>query len=79
MRTVRRPDQWCGPCPMCGAVGWEEWPHPEGQPCPLKEQVDRAYIEKLEAERAYYERASFSTMDMSDLANQLSKILPADE
>lgn len=71
----RPTEQWCGPCSICGAVGWGKWPHPEGEPCPQKVFIDEAYVAMLDAQRAYYERAAFSSVDFGELLRQASEHL----
>ena len=64
MNPIRRQGEWCGPCSVCGAVAWERWPHPEGEPCPRKVAIDDAYIAMLDAQRMSFLRSGVAVEEM---------------
>lgn len=53
-------EAYVGPCSVCGAVADGEWPHPLGEPCPIRLRESDAYIAKLEAEASYWSRAEMT-------------------
>ena len=62
-----------GPCPVCASMGAGQPPHGWEQPCPIVVARENAYIEKLEAERAYYERAAFTAVDSGGAMQAIAK------
>lgn len=61
-------------CPQCGAAGWELAPHGE-EPCPMKAEIDRAYIDKMAAEQAYYEAARMSQLRTANTSEGMLGVL----
>lgn len=51
-------------CSRCAAMGYGRPPHDWDAPCPSAVAADAAYVAKLAAETAYYERASFMANDV---------------
>ncbi len=72
-----------GPCPVCAAFGAGQPPHGWDVPCPQALAREAAYVDKLGAERTYFERASFTTMDtsgaMQSMAKNFGRIVGEDE
>lgn len=53
-------------CPICGMFAQGDAPHGFGQPCPQKEEVDRAFVAKLEAERLVVQQSGQRVRDLVD-------------
>ena len=66
--------QWFS-CGNCHALGWGGPVHGEGNPCPLKMDVDRAYVEMVDAQRMSYVRSGAS---LGDLMAAIRKMTGAD-
>lgn len=59
-------------CPYCAACTWNSPPHGEGQPCPLKLEMDKTTREMLDAQRMSYVRSGAAIGDMSSIFGKLT-------
>ncbi len=66
-------------CDYCFAITLGVTPHGVGNPCPMKADVDKAYIEKLDAERMYFIRSGGGTGRIADAFEKFTGVGEEDQ